>query len=393
MSSDGLPTRIMMTSDSIGGVWTYVLDLARWLGHRGIEVVVVNMGRASTRVQRREASSIPTLSLVELPLKLEWMDDPWSEVEQAGERLLELERLHRPDVVHLSGYAHGALPFAAPKLVVAHSCIASWWQAVHGVPAPASYDVYRARVARGLRSADAVVCVSRFMQQALADHYDFRGPSRVIHNGCDAASLMPDFKEELVFSAGRFWDAAKNLAVLNAAAPEISWPVVAAGDDTRPPGAAGDPLLFPDHVHLLGRLSRAETAAWLGKAAIFALPARYEPFGLSVLEAALSGCALVLGDIPSLRELWDGAALFVQPDDERGLAVAIAGLVSQPALRAQLASEAARRGKRWSMQTMLDQYLSVYQSMLKPSASANAVERSGIAVGSTAPSDRREEAP
>ncbi len=32
------------------------------------------------------------------------------------------------------------------------------------------------------------------------------------------------------------------------------------------------------------------------------LPARYEPFGLSVLEAALSGCALVLGDIPSLRE-------------------------------------------------------------------------------------------
>ena len=54
-------------------------------------------------------------------------------------------------------------------------------------------------------------------------------------------------------------------------------------------------------------------------AAIYALPARYEPFRLEVLEAAAPGCALVLGDIASLRELWDGAALFVAPDDDRAL--------------------------------------------------------------------------
>ena len=52
----------------------------------------------------------------------------------------------------------------------------------------------------------------------------------------------------------------------------------------------------------------------MGRAAIYALPARYEPFGLSILEAALSGCALVIGDIPSLREIWADAALFVPSD-------------------------------------------------------------------------------
>jgi glycogen synthase len=57
-------------------------------------------------------------------------------------------------------------------------------------------------------------------------------------------------------------------------------------------------------------------ADWYARASIYALPARYEPFGLSALEAALSGCALILGDIPSLREVWLEAAPYVSPDDE-----------------------------------------------------------------------------
>ena len=36
-----------------------------------------------------------------------------------------------------------------------------------------------------------------------------------------------------------------------------------------------------------------------------------------MLEAASAGCPLILGDIPTFRELWDGAAVFVAPDDAR----------------------------------------------------------------------------
>ena len=70
---------------------------------------------------------------------------------------------------------------------------------------------------------------------------------------------------------------------------------------------------------LLGRLDERRWPSGWPRAAIYALPARYEPFGLSALEAALSGCALVLGDIPSLREVWGDAAVFVPPDDAGGL--------------------------------------------------------------------------
>ncbi len=81
-------------------------------------------------------------------------------------------------------------------------------------------------------------------------------------------------------------------------------------------------------------------AGWLGRASIFALPARYEPFGLLPLEAALSGCALVLGDIPSLREVWGDAAWFVPPDDRDALTAAIGSLIASP----RLLQRAGRRG-------------------------------------------------
>src|SRR3546814_4918927 len=76
-------------------------------------------------------------------------------------------------------------------------------------------------------------------------------------------------------------------------------------------------------------------AGWLGRATFFALPARYEPFGLAVLEAALSGCALVLGDIPTLRELWDGVAAFVPPGDIEALEDVLTQLIADPDLRSE----------------------------------------------------------
>jgi glycosyltransferase involved in cell wall biosynthesis len=54
---------------------------------------------------------------------------------------------------------------------------------------------------------------------------------------------------------------------------------------------------------------------WLARAAIYVSPARYDPFGLLPLQAALHGCALLLSDIPSYRELWDGAACFFRTND------------------------------------------------------------------------------
>jgi glycosyltransferase involved in cell wall biosynthesis len=114
----------------------------------------------------------------------------------------------------------------------------------------------------------------------------------------------------------------------------------------------------------VGQVGSPEIAARMAEAAVFASPARYEPFGLAILEAALSGCALVLGDIPTLRELWDDAALFVAPDDHEALRSALADLLSDPDKSAAFGKRARRRAGRYTAASMGKAYMDAYESLL-----------------------------
>ncbi len=113
---------------------------------------------------------------------------------------------------------------------------------------------------------------------------------------------------------------------------------------------------------MLGRLPSDELARWYGRASIYALPARYEPFGLSALEAALSGCALVLGDIESLREIWRDSAIYVPPEDSDALAAALCALIADPPQRDEMARLAASRARWFTPERMAAAYLEAYRA-------------------------------
>ena len=156
-----------MTADAVGGVWTYALELARVLGVHGTEVALAVMGPPPSAAQRAEAARLPNVALYDGGYALEWMDDPWDEVDRAGRWLLDLANRCSPDVVHLNGYAHAALPWPCPVLVAAHSCVFSWWSAVYGQTAPEKYGEYRRRVRAGLMAADLVGAPTAAMLGAL----------------------------------------------------------------------------------------------------------------------------------------------------------------------------------------------------------------------------------
>ena len=356
--------RVLMTADAVGGVWTYAIDLARALGARGTRVTLAVIGPAPSEAQRAEARAIPTLDLREHPGRLEWMDDPWADVARADEWLRELERTVQPDIVHLNSYAHAALPWTAPVLVVGHSCVLSWWRAVHAVDAPPAWDRYADTVRRGLSAADLVVAPSAAMLADLVSCYGPLARGRVISNGRDPVwRVALSGKEPFVLTAGRLWDQAKNVETVCAISREIAWPVYVAGD-ARGPGAeqfAGEP------VRMLGRLSSEDARAWMGRASIYAFPARYEPFGLSVLEAAQAGCALVLGDIRSLRDIWSDSALFVAPDNRRMLAAAVSRLIDDDEARRTLAERARAKAAQMTAVRMADQYLDTYSELMAES--------------------------
>jgi glycosyltransferase involved in cell wall biosynthesis len=343
--------KILISTDTVGGVLTYTAELAAALERQGDEVVVATMG---PRLRREQRELLPA-RVHESGYRLEWMEDPWDEVAAAAEWLRRLEDEERPDVVHLCSYAHGAAPFQAPKLVVAHSDVLSWWRAVHGAEAPARWDRYREEMTAGLRGADAIVAPTRAVLTELERHHDLPpGRATVIHNGSAApAASVTAVKREIVLGSGRLWDLAKNMATLDAAAEGLEWRVVLAGE-------LGEE---PRHAESAGHLDPLDYADLRRNASIYAAPALYEPFGLGILEAARDRCALVLGDIPSLRELWNDAALFVDPRDARGLREALEALIAEPYLRKDFAERAQRRAADYSVGRAARSYHRLYERL------------------------------
>lgn len=351
--------RVLMTADTRGAVWTYALELAGALGAYGVDVILASMGGPLRPAQRRAVTSLGSVRLCEGRFKAERMDESWDDVSAAGDWLLDLADRTHADLVHLNGYAHGNLAWPVPCLIVAHSCVCSWWRAVKNEEASPPWG-YRVAVAAGLHGADGVVAPSRALLAALHRHYGLSRRGVVIPHGRDTRLFAPRAKQQYVFAAGRLWDDAKNVRALGAVAPGLPWPVVIAGAVPHPCDAAQ----LGANIELLGQLTPEGLAAWLGAAAIYALPACDEPCGLSVLEAALAGCALVLGDVPGLRELWDGAALFVRPGDHAELHATLSALIADSVTQRRLAAQARARALRCTPRRMAAEYLTVYRTLL-----------------------------
>lgn len=350
--------RILMTADAVGGVWQYSLDLARGLARHGTEILLATMGPRPSSAQREEAGQVPRLMLVESDYALEWMQDPWQEVERSKAWLCALAEKHQADLIHLNGYTHAVAGWGRPAVTVAHSCVASWWRAVHGKPTGPEWNEYRARVEAGLAAANAVVAPTRHMARCLQEEYQFQG-AQVIHNFSRAARNEQGRKKPVCLAAGRLWDEAKNLRILHRAAETIDWPIEVAGPQINPQTGAA----VETQLEILGSLSHAGLLQRMRDAAIFVHPALYEPFGLAVLEAARSRCCLVLSDIPPLRELWNDAAVFVDPRDPEAWASELRRLTESESLREDFGRRALDRSARYTAFESITAYQELYSAL------------------------------
>jgi glycosyltransferase involved in cell wall biosynthesis len=341
-----------MTADSVGGVWQYATALAHGLAAHGTTVELALLGPPPSPAQREAAAG---LTVLDTGLPLDWLADDATAVAEAGSAIARLARARGADAVQLNQPALAGTAFDMPVVAAAHSCVASWWNAVETGPLPAGFRWQTDLLARGLAAADAVVCPSHSFATTVERLYPLRTPPVVVHNGRDlppAHGAVHDF----AFTAGRLWDRGKNVATLDRAAARLGIPFKAAGPAVAPHGET----IAPRHLQMLGQVGDAVIAGILSARPVFVSAARYEPFGLAVLEAAASGCALVLSDIPTFRELWDGAATFVAADDAAGFADAVEALVADPALRAARGGAARRRATGYSTARMAAAMADVY---------------------------------
>lgn len=354
--------KILMTTDTVGGVWVYSLELCKVLEKYGVQVHLAALGAWPSPAQQVEVEKMPNVLLYKSDYKLEWMKDPWEDVEQSRKWINAIYHTVQPDIIHLNNYAHVEEDWTAPVVTVFHSCVQTWWQAVKGKAAPNDWDLYTQTVKESLEASDIVISPTKAILQKARESHNFSSPAKVIHNG---RSLKPSEgvkKEKIILCMGRMWDEAKNLGLLSNIAQRMPWPIYVAGDAVNPNTGKECQV---ENVNFLGKLNPEEVQHWMERASIFVSPTRYEPFGLAILEAAENGCALVLSQLETLQELWHDAAVFFDPENEAEAEKTLLTLLQNESYLEELSEKAKTRAEEYSAEKMGEAYHMLYSEILE----------------------------
>jgi glycosyltransferase involved in cell wall biosynthesis len=353
-------SHLFLTTDAVGGVWTYSVELAAALAAKSdVTIMLAVLGPRANAEQIARATAIPGLQLIHTDLPLDWTAESETELRATAAALAGLAERAEADVVQLHAPALACADFPGPVISVVHSCVATWWAAVRGTDLPSDF-AWRTELAReGMVRSDLVVAPTRAFAGAVQQVYALEQPPAAVHNGRSPLPMPSLPRVDRAFTAGRLWDHGKNAVAFDCAAALAATPFRAAGPLAGPNGASTRLL----HAEAVGSLPEQRLAEEFAAQPIFVSTALYEPFGLSVLEAAQAGCALVLSDLPTFQELWSGAALFVDPRDERAIATAVDRLAAQPDERERLGVAARERAARFTPEAAARSMLAHYRSL------------------------------
>ncbi len=356
------PLRVLMTLDASSNTWRFGLDLARALAPRNVSFVFASLGAAPTQTEREEAELLG--DFVHLSLPRDEGDISEKRLADIASCIAETASRFQVDLLQLNDPSHAALiDTEKPVVVMSHSRVPTLLHTLHHLEPCQNLERRRMLNRQGILRADMVLAPSGSHAELMVATYGQIRNLRVVHYATGAAPPAIHRPQRAgIVAVGRWWDEAANGAVLDEAAGRISRRLTMIGETTGPNGQS----LEIRNAYHVGPLSPTETLAHIGMAEVFVSPSLYEPFGLEALEAAACRTPLVLADIPTYRELWDGAALFVPPHEPGAYAEAIAKLLHERQLREILAQFASNRATRFTPVRQAAEVRAVYDSVSLP---------------------------
>jgi glycogen synthase len=365
--------RILMTTDTVGGVWSFTKELSNELLRNKCSVALVSLGRKPSPAQQAWAEAQiarwgARFRYEALDTPLEWMNEN-NRALDATPTLVRIAHEFGAELLLSNQYCFGALECDLPRAVVAHSDVLSWAEACRpdGLKRSEWLDSYRRLVQSGLDHADAVVAPTRWMLDALGKNFNLPRDRRVIHNGRTLPDLDSTAARKMrAVTAGRLWDEAKNLKILETVDSPI--PLLIAGEVEY---ESANVTINGTDIRVLGALAEDELLTLFRESAIYICTSRYEPFGLAPLEAALCGCAVLANDIPSLHEVWGDSALYFKGPES--LSSWLWRLSDHPWLLNEAQEIARSRAREFTAESMVAEYLKLFRSMLKQSLVGNYV--------------------
>ena len=362
--------RILMTTDTVGGVWSFSLQLVDGLLRAGTSIALVSLGRLPSKTQEKSCAALSEahgshFTYKPLDVPLEWMDCNEEAYRLADPVLTSISKEFSAQLFHSNQFCFGALPIQVPKLITAHSDVMSWAKSCRGglLDDTPWLCKYRELVQDGLSQASAVTAPTSWMMRSLSETYTLPNTQVVIPNGCSVQGVTSDSFALQAVTAGRLWDEGKGISILKEVTSPM--PLLIAGETQY--GSLGTPEFDRGPCRFLGPMEHQDLIKLFSQSAIYICPSLYEPFGLAPLEAAMCGCAILARDIPSLREVWgDGATYF---SEAASLSSLLERLHRDPALLKRLREKSRARASEFNAARMTQQYLRLYKKLTETGAS------------------------
>ena len=328
-----------------GGVQDQTTRLVGWLGQAGHDATLIGPGvEGPEGAVLLGATTVIPANRSRAPIKL----DPRiaATVRQALEGF-DVVHVHEPfvPVVSIAALRAGA----AATVATFHADPPRWVRS--------GYQLGRVGLRSALSPAAVVTAVSPVAGSAIEDLAEYR----VVPNGIEVADYLsgPKLPNRVTF-LGRD-EPRKGLAVLleawpriRAAVPDATLQVLGAERSERVEG-----------VSYLGRVSEGDKRSKLAASAVHVAPnLGGESFGIVVLEAMASSCAVVASAIPAFEYVAGDTAAAVEPGDVDDLADSVIELLEDPPQAAQMGAAARRRANQFDGSVVASQYLDTYQEAL-----------------------------
>jgi glycosyltransferase involved in cell wall biosynthesis len=122
-----------------------------------------------------------------------------------------------------------------------------------------------------------------------------------------------------------------------------------------------------ERIKILGFLTRSQLLGLMVKTDLFILPSRVSVFDYVLLEAGAMKLPIITTAVGGNLEMFDKeSAILVPPNDTQALAKAISEVIADADRKRRLAENAYQRIKsRFSLNNMLDSYISIYTEILE----------------------------
>jgi glycosyltransferase involved in cell wall biosynthesis len=306
-------------------------------------------------------------------------------------------RRHRLDVLYNPKYS---IPLRAtcPSVWVCHGL--DWYVMPWGSRFVDRMS-HRFLVPRYAARADAIIAVSEVTREHVLQYLP-ASPDRVpvVYSGVDDVFRRPADPERLqalrakytlpgrfLLYAGAIYPPKNYRRLIRAYArvgPERGIPLVIAGGENRflSEGELREPeaLGIGEWVRRPGWVEQEELAGFYALAEALLLPSLFESFGLPVLEAMAAGCPVVTADRYGTRELAEGAAVLVDPEDVEAIASGIRQMLDDTALRERMIAAGRERSRSFTWERCARDTLAVLERVGARRALGSASGRRAIEV-------------